>query len=843
MRYDLIDYQREAAIGVLRNLTRGREDWANHQSLSSFALSAVTGAGKTVIATAVIEAMIHGSSDLDFDQDSRATFLWVTDDPALNRQTRNKMLEASDLLAPARLVILGNDFLDSELSPGRVYFLNIQKLSKSSGLAQGGTNLRQHSMWEILSNTIAGGRADLYLVLDEAHRGMKRAADRKTIVQRIIGGVQDSNPPAPIVWGISATIERYLRAMEGVTNRTSYPFVEVDIDKVRASGLIKDEIGLDEPDEKGTFSTTLLRDAIASTLDYERRWESYSKEEDEPLVSPALVVQVPDKVSQSALAEILSVIESEWPGLAPDAIAHVFGEHEAIRLGDRLVEWVHPESIQGDTDIRVILAKEAISTGWDCPRAEVLYSERRAKDATHIAQIIGRMVRQPLARRIATDDALNSVMCFLPHFDRDALGAIKDELEGRGKDNGDQKVGAEVVRRPRVFDRNSQLDDSVFSTVEALPSVPAPDALASPLRRAKSLARLLTDDAQGKPLLKNAGEHLTQVLNGRLDGLAAEFKELVATNVDDILTLRVHHSRLSNVGQEIEESTRVTTTHIQDVDRDTRKIIRSVKEGVGQDYLAYRIHLAGPGVDKLDVRTEVAALLLIDEVLADLDSAATKWVRERLAEFAVEIKNTTGATRDAFLKVQEQTSTPEVVTIRLRDNVVAATRDSNGKDLASFSGHLYSDPEGQFPLKLNDWETQVIQTETSRKSFLGWYRNPSRANSAALRIAYQDESKSWTSLQVDFIVVSRRDDGTLGVSIVDPHGDHLADARGKLIALAGYAEQYGDQFVRIESISEGSDGTLRVLDLREPSVREAVRQFQGAKVSPLYDTGVAVPFK
>ena len=58
--------------------------------------------------------------------------------------------------------------------------------------------------------------------------------------------------------------------------------------------------------------------------------------------------------------------------------------------------------------IRVVLAKEAISTGWDCPRAEVLYSERPASDATHIAQVIGRMVRQPLAHRIATDDALNS---------------------------------------------------------------------------------------------------------------------------------------------------------------------------------------------------------------------------------------------------------------------------------------------------------------------------------------------------------------------------------------------------------------------------------------------------
>src|SRR5438067_1519871 len=117
MRYDLIDYQREAAIDVLKWLARGQGDWENHKSLSAFALSAITGAGKTVIATAVIEALIHGSADLGVDPDHRTSFLWVTDSPALNRQTRNKMLEGSDLLVPARLIILDNDFLDPELRP------------------------------------------------------------------------------------------------------------------------------------------------------------------------------------------------------------------------------------------------------------------------------------------------------------------------------------------------------------------------------------------------------------------------------------------------------------------------------------------------------------------------------------------------------------------------------------------------------------------------------------------------------------------------------------------------------------------------------------------------------
>jgi superfamily II DNA or RNA helicase len=834
VRYELFDYQREAAVGCLRNLVRGERDWEDGHR-SSFALSAITGAGKTVIATAVIEALMHGSADLGVDPDTRATFLWVTDDPALNRQTRNKMIAASDLLQPARLLILDDGFMNDELSRGRVYFLNIQKLSKTAGLSKGGNNLRQHSFWDILANTIRGESTDLYVVLDEAHRGMKATQGRKTIVQRIIGGKAGSNPPAPMVWGISATIERFRAAMEGAIDRTDYPPVRVDIDKVRSSGLIKDEIGLDEPDEKGSFGSTLLREAVRATLDYQERWNAYSVASGEPGVLPVLVLQVPDKASNNKLGELVEVIESEWPGLGPHAIAHVFGEHEAVKLDTRTLRWVHPESIQDDTDVRIVMAKTAISTGWDCPRAEVLYSERPASDATHIAQVVGRMVRQPLAHRIATDDALNSVACFLPKFDRSKLGTIKAELEGAGLVNGEGALGAAVVRDPKVFERNV-----------ALKGLPAPDILASPLRRARVLAQLLTDDKGGSAFVPNAGQQLTKALNKKLDGLAAEYEEQVEENVKDIETGQIYRSRLSAVGEELEGTTREVQTHLADIDRDTRKIIKRIREGAGQDYYAYRVEKQGERgerFDKFAIRIRVAALFIIDDVVGALDNAATQWTQDRLKQFAVEIKNTTGATRNDYLRVQEQTVDPEPVDLILRDNLKTATRDGNGNLLPTFTGHLYADENGEFPAALNKWERSVVETEIARPSFIAWYRNPSRVTAAALRIAYQTDAGDWTSLQSDFLVVSRRSDGSLGVAIIDPHGDHLADAKNKLKALASYAERFGDQFVRIESITEASNGSLRSLDLKEESVRAVVGSFTGAEVRTLYESDASIAYQ
>ena len=174
-------------------------------------------------------------------------------------------------------------------------------------------------------------------------------------------------------------------------------------------------------------------------------------------------------------------------------------------------------------------------------------------------------------------------------------------------------------------------------------------------------------------------------------------------------------------------------------------------------------------------------------------------VRDQLTNFAVEIKNTTGAVRDAYRKVQEQASTPEALLIELRTNKTIATKDSDGEPLPVFDGHIYSDAAGKFPAKLNDWESKIVTTEIARRSFVAWYRNPQRSTANSLRIPYQNESDQWSSLQVDFLIISKRDDGTLVASIVDPHGDHLADAKSKLRALADFAEAYGHQFLRIQS--------------------------------------------
>src|SRR5262249_7608456 len=134
------------------------------------------------------------------------------------------------------------------------------------------------------------------------------------------------------------------------------------------------------------------------------------------------------QISKTDIAEALNVIQSEVGHLSNEAVGHSFQEGASIKIGDQELRYVAPPDVQEDEDLRVIFFKSSLNTGWDCPRAEVMMSFRKAADATLIAQLVGRMVRTPLARRIDTDESLNGVALYLPHYDKEELKEVIERL-------------------------------------------------------------------------------------------------------------------------------------------------------------------------------------------------------------------------------------------------------------------------------------------------------------------------------------------------------------------------------------------------------------------------------
>ena len=114
-----------------------------------------------------------------------------------------------------------------------------------------------------------------------------------------------------------------------------------------------------------------------------------------------MVVQVEDKVSNETLDALCAQICKTLPWLDKnECFANVFGEHEDIKKPSGIIRYIKPENVSGYEEVKILFAKDAVSTGWDCPRAEVIYSRRKRTDPTYIAQLIDRMVRTPLARNV-----------------------------------------------------------------------------------------------------------------------------------------------------------------------------------------------------------------------------------------------------------------------------------------------------------------------------------------------------------------------------------------------------------------------------------------------------------
>ena len=430
MKYELFDYQEAAVAAVSKHLIRAARDHAEDpDERTAVVLSAPTGAGKTVIATGVIEASLDGDEATPGVEG--ATFLWVTDDPSLNRQTLQKMMDSASDLQLNRLTIIENDFDEEIFEPGRVYFLNIQKLSATANLSKSGVDGRTYSLWETIANTVAQRPHGFVVVIDEAHRGTTSTASagrtRETIVSQIIGGGTTGRPAAPVVWGISATPGRFLTAM-AESGRTTKQHT-VAIEDVRASGLLKEQIVLGHTQGVDAAESSLVRFAVQRVRTYEQKWVDYTASTGEPVVHPALVIQVADKPTAEELGTVIATVLEEWPEIDTDAVVHTFADHAPLDAGAFQIPWCPPEDIQDRTDVRVVLCKTAITTGWDCPRAEVLLSFRVARDLDLITQVMGRMVRTPLARRIDTDQDLNAVHCILPSFDAAAVDAIAERFQ------------------------------------------------------------------------------------------------------------------------------------------------------------------------------------------------------------------------------------------------------------------------------------------------------------------------------------------------------------------------------------------------------------------------------
>lgn len=463
MKAELFPFQKKA-LSQLRLMTgeaiHGYQRTHANQVVS---FTAPTGAGKTIIMASLIEEIFFGG--VEYEEQPEAIFVWLSDSPQLNEQSKDKIDLKADRILLGQCVTISDDSFDQEmLDEGHIYFLNTQKLGKNSNLTKH-SDERQYTIWETLANTAREKSDRLYIIIDEAHRGMqgREAGRATTIMQKFLKGSPDDGlEPMPVVIGMSATIARFNVLVSGIV-ATTYPVV-VTTDEVRASGLLKDRIVISYPEENsGNRDMAVLQAAADEWKDKWEHWYQYCFEQHYAYVNPILVIQVQnstgDNVSATDLNDCIQKIEERCNiRFQEGEVVHTFGQTNAALIVNGLtVPYVEPAAISEDKRIKVVFFKESLSTGWDCPRAETMMSFRRATDATYIAQLLGRMIRTPMQMHIQVDDTLNDVHLYLPYFD---AGTVKDVVQAlQDAEGGD--IPADIY--------GESLDSRVMDTLSVRP--------------------------------------------------------------------------------------------------------------------------------------------------------------------------------------------------------------------------------------------------------------------------------------------------------------------------------------------------------------------------------------
>lgn len=859
MKFTLKDYQDEAVKDVLDRLKKARKRWHADRDKHAFSLTATTGAGKTVMAAAVFEALFFGNDDHDFEPDPGAVVIWFSDDPSLNEQSRWRLQEASDKLTLSDLVTVGNTFGGEKLQPGTVYFLNTQKLSKNSLLVRGHDpddpaletadgqhimpDMRSHTIWDTIRNTIEDPDLTLYLVLDEAHRGMKEGGrsngdGKPTIVRQLING-SGGTPGIPVVWGISATVQRFNDAVAGMQDRSTLPNVIVDAKKVQESGLLKDTINLDVPNEDGNFLTVLLRRGTSKLREISDAWQEYAKQQDDAsTVLPLMVLQVPNSPDHNEIGKWLDTIFEQWPELPHDCVANVFGEHKTEKFGRHSVQYIAPERVQESQWVRILVAKDAISTGWDCPRAEVMVSFRAATDKTHITQLLGRMVRTPLARRIPGNERLNAVDCLLPHFDKKSVGAVVAALM-TGAEAGEELPGRRVLINPQALKPNPTIPEDVWQKFLSLPSQTLPKRQARPVKRLTALAHELAVDG----LLADAGKKAHADMHKALDSAQVLYAEEIEKARSSVLTVegKTVKADVETKGMTFDDFVEAADYAV--IEDAYKRAARVISPDLATTYSEHLASKAPKGEDPeealIEAHTVIAALGLVPDIKFDLDKAAEKLANQWLAKYRVPIKSLSDERKEVYSQIREMSADPLPVDLArpntLLQMTVAKKADGTEQPLPRFEKHLLCDADGLFPGDFNTWEAKVVSDELKRDGALGWYRNPARASQDSLGITYEDGDEV-KIVRPDFIFFVRAPDGSVAADIVDPHGIQFADALPKLKGLAKYAEANPGVFRRIEVFAKIGEKN-RVLDLTEASVRAVVMSAATSKEA--YESPVA----
>ncbi|MDD5738502.1 MAG: DEAD/DEAH box helicase family protein [Candidatus Pacebacteria bacterium] len=325
---------------------------------------APTGSGKTLMMAEFLKRLIDSRID-----GRKFSFVWIAVNK-LHDQSRNSLKKYYDQFGVGLKCSYYEDLEDRKIAENEILFLNWASINKKENIYVR-ANERDNNLSNVITRTKDEGRI-IILVIDESHRNAETEKSKELI--------EEIGPKITIE--VSATPQ-----LKGV-----FRGVEVELKEVKDEGMIKKEIVINPGFESFHLDKKLAdktADEIVVEAGLKKRVELtklYTAEGSN--VNPLMLIQIPD--SHAGIDKKDSVIQL----LGKYGITTENGKL-AIYLSEKDNK-INLENIEKDeNEVEVMIFKQAIAVGWDCPRAAILVLFREWKSVVFSIQTIGRIMRMP----------------------------------------------------------------------------------------------------------------------------------------------------------------------------------------------------------------------------------------------------------------------------------------------------------------------------------------------------------------------------------------------------------------------------------------------------------------
>lgn len=396
-----LKYQEKAVKQLVENTVNMLSLNGNRRQM---VLKAPTGAGKTVMASEMLTTLteeLQSRSDLPFQQ---VAFIWIAPNK-LHQQSYFKMKNFfSETKLLKALMFDELDKSDGIIHQGEVLFVNWESINSKNNLIAR-ENEQSLSLYDIARKT-REENIPIIVVIDEEHLFWTKTADKsKAVLEKINAKVEIR---------ISATPKTEPEQL-----------VNIDRQEVIREEMIKEGVLLNPDVTIGYSNDIALNEHLINKALEKRQQIADAYKKEGVNINPLLLIQLPNDTSEAMTTDDTTIMEQ---------VVRYLDVMKGINTDNhRLAVWLSKEKTNLDDIERydniteVLLFKQAIALGWDCPRAAVLLIFRKLTSDTFTVQTVGRILRMP-EQKFYRNALLNKGYVYTD-ISKDKIQIVADDMD------------------------------------------------------------------------------------------------------------------------------------------------------------------------------------------------------------------------------------------------------------------------------------------------------------------------------------------------------------------------------------------------------------------------------